>query len=207
MYVPKHFEITEPAVLHRHMERFSFATLVTVHNGLPFASHLPFMIRPDVGECGLLIAHMARANDQWQDFEQGAEALVIFQGQHAYISPSWYRNEPNVPTWNYLTVHAYGVPRIIDDEARIADLLRELVATNEAQFDEPWPMDLSRRYLHGRMRAIVMFEIPIGRLEGKFKLNQNHPTENRAAVVAALSASDDAQQREIAAVMAAMLEG
>src|SRR5947209_17949155 len=98
MYLPKHFEITDRALLFELMQRFSFATLVTAHQGRPMASHLPFLVYPDGGDYATLIAHMARANDQWQEFASGAEALVIFQGDHAYISPSWYTVHPSVPT-------------------------------------------------------------------------------------------------------------
>src|SRR5207302_3988638 len=114
----------------------------TARQGRPVASHLPFLVYPDVDEHGTLVTHLARANDQWQDFASGAEALVIFQGDHAYISPSWYAAHPSVPTWNYMVVHAYGVPRVIADDERIWEILRSLVSKHEAGFDQPWPMDL-----------------------------------------------------------------
>src|SRR5206468_2683175 len=135
---------------------------------------------------GTLLSHMARANDQWQDFARGAEALVIFQGHHTYISPSWYEIHPSVPTWNYMVVHAYGTPRLITDDDRIRAALRELVATHESAFDEPWPMDLPDDYLRKMLRGIVAFEIPITRLEGKFKLSQNRSERDRQLVIAAL---------------------
>jgi predicted FMN-binding regulatory protein PaiB len=112
MYIPQFNHVTDPAILHALMQHFSFATLVTQHEGRPFATHLPFLVEPEHGEQGRLLAHLAKANPQWTDFGPGREALVIFQGPHTYISPSWYETQPSVPTWNYAVVHAYGARRI-----------------------------------------------------------------------------------------------
>lgn len=163
------------------------------------------MIDRGRGEQGTLIAHMARANEQWQDFAAGAEVLVIFQGSHAYISPSWYQTHPNVPTWNYMVVHAYGVPSIVEEARRVETILRNLIARQEGKRDQPWQVDVSDRYFRGLMRGVVAFEIPISRLEGKFKLNQNHPVANREGVIAALSASPHPEVREMANVMRSSL--
>jgi transcriptional regulator len=201
VYIPAHFAVNDQAVLHDLMRRFNFATLVTEQEGRLMATHLPLLLHSDQGEHGTLLGHVARANEQWQDFERGAEALVIFQGDHAYISPSWYETFPAVPTWNYMVVHAYGMPRVIEVEERVRAVLGELVAKHEAGFDEPWPMDLPEEYLRKMMRAIVAFELPIARLEGKFKLSQNQPERNLARVIAMLGASDDPAARELAARM------
>lgn len=197
MYLPKHFEVTDPALLHDLMRRFSFATLVTADGGRPVASHLPFLVYPGPGEAGTLVAHMARANEQWRGFDGSTEALVIFQGDHTYISPSWYEAHPSVPTWNYLVAHAYGIPRVVDDEDRVCAALRALVAEHEAAFDDPWPMDLADDYLGKMVRGIVAFEIPIARLEGKFKLSQNRSPADRARVIAALAESGDPSARGV----------
>jgi transcriptional regulator len=207
MYIPKFNAVSDPAVLHELMRQFSFATLVTTRDGAPFATHLPFLIYPDVGPHGTLIAHMARANVQWHDFERADEALVIFQGAHAYISPSWYAEPVSVPTWNYAVVHAYGVPRIIEDEARVRVLLRALVDQHEGGFEEPWAMDLPEDYLRRQMLAIVAFEIPITRLEGKLKLSQNRSAEDQRRVVEALAASEDANAQAVGALMRERLKG
>ncbi len=201
MYTPADFRVTDRAILHGLMDRFSFAILVTTHDGVPIATHLPFLVYPDDSEHGTLIGHMARANHQWRDFAPGDEALVIFQGPHAYLSPSWYQAHPSVPTWNYAVVHAYGVPRAIDDEARIRDILRALVDKHEAGFDQPWPMDLPDEYLQKMARGIVAFEVPISRLEGKFKLSQNRSARDRVGVIAALAGSGNATDRGVAALM------
>lgn len=204
MYIPNFNAVTDPALLHALMQRFSFATLVTTHEGAPFATHLPFLIYPEVGERGTLVAHMARGNPQWRDFDGSSEALVIFQGPHAYISPSWYAEPVSVPTWNYAVVHAYAVPRIIEDEARVRQVLRALVDEHEAGFVEPWPMDLPEAYLQKQLRAIVAFELPIARLEGKLKLSQNRSSEDQRRVIERLVASPEANAQAVAAMMQAL---
>ncbi len=191
MYLPKSFQIEDLAELHAFMRAFGFATLVTQHAGAPFASHLPFLLDAERGPHGTLLAHMARANPQWRDFTAGGEALVIFQGPHAYISPSWYETHPSVPTWNYAVVHVYGQPRIVEDHATLHHMLETLVDTHEAAFAQPWRMDLPHDYLDKMMRAVVGFEIEITRLEGKFKLSQNRPATDQRHVVDALAASGD----------------
>lgn len=123
MYLPQHFTETEPRVLLNLMRHFSFATMISVHEGRPFASHLPFAVSP---EGNLLTSHIARANPQWNSFAQNEEVLVIFQGDHSYISPTWYEKHPSVPTWNYMTVHAYGRVQIVEEPAVVKSLLHNL---------------------------------------------------------------------------------
>ncbi len=191
MYIPKAFREDDISTLHTFMEIYSFATLVTQHEGLPFATHLPFLLDSERGSNGTLLAHMARANPQWHDLASAQEVLVIFQGPHAYISPSWYEIELSVPTWNYAVVHAYGLPRLIEDQEELYNLLKILIQTHEAQFENPWPFQLSDDYLQKMMRGIVGFEIEITRLEGKFKLSQNRTETERKNVIAALQESTD----------------
>jgi transcriptional regulator len=203
MYIPKFNAVNDPALLHELMRSFSFATLVTTHDGAPFATHLPFMLDDSegAGEHGTLIAHMARGNAQWRDFDGVREALTIFQGAHAYISPSWYEEPVSVPTWNYAVVHAYGVPCVVEDEARVREILHALVDLHEGSFEEPWPMELPDDYLRKMMGAIVAFEIPIARLEGKFKLSQNRSPADRHGVIEHLAASPDPDAQAVAALM------
>jgi transcriptional regulator len=193
MYIPKHFAIAEIAACHQVIVENSFGELVTLDDaGLPFASHLPFLIDPARGASGTLIAHMARANPQWQHFTNGKPALAMFQGPHAYISPAWYAIHPAVPTWNYIAVHAYGAPKIVDAPAAMENILGRLVDANEASNGTTWRMDgLTEQYLGSMMRAIVVFEIPIDRLEGKAKLSQNRGAADQARVAEALAASAD----------------
>jgi transcriptional regulator len=203
MYVPKHFAIAENAACHRLIAEHGFAELVTTDAaGLPFASHLPFLIDPARGPNGTLIAHMARANPQWQHFANSKPALAMFHGPHAYVSPAWYATHPAVPTWNYIAVHAYGVPKIVDAPAAVKDILWRLVDTNEAANGTTWRMGgLSEQYLDGMMRAIVAFEIEIERLEGKAKLSQNRDATDQARVAEALAASGDPSAQATAKAM------
>lgn len=214
MYIPKFNAVTDTALLFDLMRQFSFATLVTSHEGAPFATHLPFLVYPERGPQGTLVAHMARGNAQWRHLaaaeSAGQEALVIFQGAHTYISPSWYvdhvQDRMNVPTWNYMVVHAYGTPRVIEDETRVREELRALVEQHESGFETPWTMDLPEDYLRKQLGAIVAFEMPIARLEGKFKLSQNRSAEDQRRVIERLLASQDANAREVGDVMRQLAE-
>ena len=191
MYIPKAFREDDLNTLHKFMREYSFATLITQHEGVPFATHLPFILDAQRGQNGSLLAHMARANPQWHDFASEQEVLVIFQGPHAYVSPSWYEVELSVPTWNYAVVHAYGIPRLIEESEELYKLLKILIETHEAQFESPWPFQLPDDYLQKMMHGIVGFEIEITRLEGKFKMSQNRTESERENVIAALLESSD----------------
>lgn len=193
MYVPKHFEVRDPAWCHALMRAESFATLVTVgDDGAPFATHIPFLLDADRGPLGTLLGHVARANPQWRGFASGRSALAAFQGPHAYVSPSWYEVHPAVPTWNYVAVHVYGVPVVIEDEVRVRALLGRLVRAHEDSRPRPWRFEsLGDEYVSGMVRGIVAFEIPIDRLEGKAKLSQNRSAADRDHVREELKASGD----------------
>ena len=187
MYVPPPFSVPGKETLIQLLPEASFALLVSVgENGVPTATHLPFSYDADRGEHGTLTAHMARANPHGKLLELG-KALVIFQGPHAYISPSYYATNVNVPTWNYVAVHAYGTPSIVEDKERVRVLLNQLTEDNEKDRAEPWRADmLDQKRLDGLMRGIIAFEIPIDRIEGKAKLGQNKSAEDQAAVEAAI---------------------
>jgi transcriptional regulator len=151
------------------------------------------------GEHGILAGHMARANPQWKSWDGATRVLVIFHGPHSYISPAWYEQQVTVPTWNYVTVHAYGVPSLIHD----ADLLRPMVVglTDRFERDGGWSVERAAPIMDTELQAIVGFEIPIDRLEGKFKLNQNRPEADQRGVVRALEQSSEPDQRAIAELM------
>lgn len=201
MYIPPAFQIDDPGKLAAFMRRHSFATLITHDGKAPFASHVPVLFRPDGGTHGTLVSHLARANPQWRHFESGAEALVIFHGPHSYISPSWYETAPAVPTWNYGVVHASGVPAIFEERERVVGMLREMIATYEAGFEQPWAGDLPEEYLEKMIRGIVAFEIPVTRLEGKFKLGQNRSTADLRGVYEGLTKTGDAESLAVARMM------
>lgn len=197
LYVPPHFRVDDRDALYAFMEQYAFGTLVSSGPAGMHVSHIPFL--PERGDDGAirLLGHVARGNEQWQAIA-GAEHLVaIFQGPHAYISPSWYANHPSVPTWNYSVVHAHGKARLMD-EAELHDLLTRLSATYEAGNPKPWRMSqLPPAYVDSMLQMIVGFEIEVERLEGKFKLSQNRPGEV-ARVIAAL---EGANQPGLASLM------
>lgn len=202
MYIPKHFREDELIVLQKLIQDYSFATLVSVQSdGLPIASQLPFVYETEPGPYGSLKAHMALGNAQWRTFREGREVLVIFQGPHSYISPSWYEVELSVPTWNFATVHAYGCPRIIEDRDELYKHLQTLIATHESQFAEPWPFQLPADYIEKMMKGVVGFEIPIAILEGKFKLSQNRSLRERRQVIEQLHSAGDTTSCEVARFM------
>lgn len=184
MYVPKHFAANDPDWQARHMADHSFATVVSSDgNGVPFASHLPLTFRADQGKKGALRGHMAKPNEQWRHFETGREVLCVFNGPHAYASPSWYANHPAVPTWLYTAVHVYGRPTILDE-----DKTRSLVWEMAAIYDDgdPRAMALSMKQEAGMIAAIVGFDIEISRIEGKAKLSQNKKRADQDGTIAAL---------------------
>jgi transcriptional regulator len=201
MYTPSAYQATDREMLFGLMEQFNFATLVTVSDNAPFATPLPFLLDRNRGEQGTLRAHMARANPQWQQFADGQEVLVIFQGPHAYISPAWYTSEFAVPTWNYTVIHAYGQPRLIDDQETVQQMVEGLVAYHETPRPQPWSFTWTDRYLN-LLKGIVAFEIEITRLEGKAKLSQNRSYEDQLGVVQGLRQSLDPGEQQVATQMA-----
>ena len=201
MYIPDAFRETDRKALHQLMRQNSFATLITINGGAPLASHLPILLDSDRGDYGTLSGHMARANPQWRDFSDGREALAIFQGPHAYVSPSWYETHPSVPTWNYAVIHAYGTARLIDDRSELRKLLQASVQFYESGFEKPWAFELPEKFVEKMMDMIVGFEIPISRIEGKFKLSQNRPPADRRRVERTLGESADPLAKAVAELM------
>ena len=197
MYTPSAFRVESQAKIADFIRRHSFATLVTHDDSGSFASHLPLLYHADGGN-GTLIGHMARANKQWKHFENGGEVLVIFQGPHAYISPTWYESSPNVPTWNYAVVHAYGIPAVVEDPERLSAIIDETVANYEGN-----PLPVPADFRDKLMLAIVGFEIPISRIEAKFKLGQNRQPADLRGIYQALSRSAEEGDRALAALMLA----
>lgn len=201
MYCPESFRVADLDQLHGFIERESFATLVSPSVDGPFASHLPFLLDRSRGPYGCLIGHLARANSQWRT-AAGQTVLAIFQGPHAYVSPSWYEERDAVPTWNYVTVHARGVFTVIEDREQLRSIVRQTVAQYEANRPQPWSADTpDAKFVDKLLEGIVGFEIPIARLDGKWKLSQNHSLSRQQKVQAALKASDDPQARTVAEFM------
>lgn len=203
MYIPPSFAETDLHTLHDLMRTYNFALLVSNGDPAPNASHLPFTLDPDSGEYGTLITHIARANHHWKSLNPDAEVLVIFQGPHSYISPRWYTPPGVVPTWNYATVHAYGKPRLIHDPALLKPIVTALVEHHE---DQSLLSDLEAAFPKNLLHAIVGLEIPITRLEGKFKMSQNRTEVDQRGVIKALEQSRHSDQQAVAAIMQANIE-
>jgi len=206
MYLPASFRVTDLETLWAFMEAESFAALVTVRAGLPFASHVPILLDRHDGPHGALRGHFARANPHPKD-AHGQPTMAIFSGPHAYVSPTWYQTPDTVPTWNFIAVHATGPLEIHDDLGFLRTLLADQVARYEAGSSEPWnlPPDGTAFY-EKLLTQIVGFRLPIAQLEGKWKLNQNHPRERQERVAAALAAQSHLGSQDLAARMRARLE-
>jgi transcriptional regulator len=204
MYIPAAFAETDLAKLDDFIELNSFGLLVSQVEGLPFATHLPFLLERTTGPHGTLLGHMARANPQWRE-AGGQTGLAIFSGPHAYISPTWYEAEQVVPTWNYTAVHAYGRLQIVEDEGALLEIVERSVRVYENAMPRPWSFDGSSAFVKRMLAQIVGFRIEVQKIEGKWKLNQNQPVERRQKVVRALQQRGDENAQAIATVMRAML--
>lgn len=200
MYIPDYFREQDVQVLQEFIEQYNFAVLVTQQKGEMIASHIPFVLDRSGGQYGVLRAHIAKKNEQLAHLRAAGEALVIFQGPHSYISPMWYANQMTVPTWNYAVVHAYGTPRMLN-ERELLELLAGLVQRHEPPPPQGWGFDAEERWIQQMLGQIEGFEIPIARLQGKFKLNQNRTAADRRGVVEALAVSEDSGQRALAELM------
>jgi transcriptional regulator len=201
VYLPAHFTETREDVLIAHMERYDFAVLVTRGAEAPIVSQIPVLLERRDGKL-FLQGHLARPNPQVADFDGDTEALAVFAGPHAYISPNWYEAGPAVPTWNYASVHACGPARRIDDPQWLRAVVQRLSDRHEAREPTPWRMqDLPERYVQGMLKGIVGVELAVARLEGKFKLSQNRPAGERPRIISALDARDDPDSAAVAALM------
>jgi transcriptional regulator len=207
MYQPPHHREDRLDVQHALIHAHPFGTLVTLCGGSIVANSIPFVLDA-VGEFGRLRGHVARANTQWRDSDPDVQALVIFQGVERYITPSWYATKREsgkvVPTWNYVTVHAWGRMRAIEDRGWLGDQIAALTRQSEAGREEPWAVsDAPAPYIESQLKGIVGIEIPISRIEGKWKVNQNRPEADRAGVVEGLLAEGDEQMAALVAAKGA----
>ncbi|MBH3382931.1 FMN-binding negative transcriptional regulator [Pseudomonas juntendi] len=206
MYNSKPHQEHDLARLQRHMLDTRLAVLVSHGEQGLLATHLPVLLDPAEGEFGTVYAHLARANRQWQDLAQGTEALLVFPGADAYVSPGYYPSKADnpkvVPTWNYLAVHAYGVPDVIHDAEPLLAIVSRLTDRHEHGRSEPWQVsDAPADYIDGMLRAIVGIRLPIQRLQGARKLSQNRAEQDIAGVRESLSASPDHLDNQLAAHM------
>ena len=196
MYNPPHFQEERPEVLHQLIREHSLAALVTLGPTGLIANHVPLILYPDAGPLGTLRGHLSRMNPQWRDSLSDTPALAIFQGPSAYITPSWYPSKDAggkvVPTYNYMVVHAHGPLQTYDDPRLLERNVRALTELHESRFAQPWSVDdAPADYVQGLLKGIVGIEIPIARLEGKWKLSQNRPPEDRQGAVDGLRQAGD----------------
>jgi transcriptional regulator len=201
MYVPGAFEEKDLPKIHAFIRENSFGLLLSHDGKAIVGTHLPFVLKEKNGTRGELVSHMAKANPQWKVMK-GREGMVVFQGPHAYVSPGWYEAKEVVPTWNYVAVHAYGLFHPVMDHDETMRILREMTDTYEASSPKPWKMGSQPVDFLGKMaEGVTAFKIEISRLEGKWKLSQNHPKERREKVIRALESRGDAHSGEIARYM------
>lgn len=207
MYVPSHFREDDLTVLHEQIRRSRLATLVSHGADGVQASHVPMLLDAGAGPYGTLVCHLARANPHWRSLGED-EVLVVFRGEDAYVSPSWYTAKREagtvVPTWNYVAVHAWGVPRVIEDEDELRAIVSRLADVHEAKQPRPWSVaDAPQQYITAMLRGIVGIAIPIARIQGKWKLDQDETDVDLRGAVDGLRASGDPRDRATADAMEA----
>jgi transcriptional regulator len=206
MYQPDHYRVDDLPQLHALMRARPFATLVSSGSLGLYATHLPTVLKDDVANDapnGVIECHLSRANPHWKDLAAGGEALMIFQGPDAYVTPNWYPSKAEhgkvVPTWNYAVVHAYGRPEVMQDMDWLRRHVGELSAQQEAGEARPWAVsDAPDRYVEVMLRGIVGFRFVVTRLEGKWKMSQNREMQDRAGVVSGLGRRGEGDDRAVA---------
>jgi transcriptional regulator len=202
MYIPPAFKDDDIDHIRAIIRDARLATLVTATADGPVATPMPLFLDASEGENGVLYGHLARANPQWRLPPLG-EALAIFNGPEAYVTPSWYATKQEtgkvVPTWNYVAVHAYGPVEFFEEAERLLDVVTRLTSKHEGARAKPWAVaDAPADFIAAQLRGIVGVRIPVTRFEGKRKMSQNRPEADRAGVAAGLSASESPQDREVA---------
>jgi len=207
MYQVAAFREERIDVMHALIRMYPLASLVTIADGVLEANHLPLLVDPEPAPYGTLRGHVARANPLWRQPHKDSEVLAIFQGPQAYVTPSWYPSKREtgevVPTWNYAVVHACGPLVVHDDRKWVRDLVSQLTAQQEAARAQPWGInDAPSEYIDRMLAAIVGIEIPLTRLEGKWKVSQNRLDADRAGVIAGLGDNADPQAQSMAALVA-----
>ncbi len=200
MHIPKYFEVTDPTIMEQFIKENSFATIVSSGSPYPVATHIPVELETNAAGEKVLWGHVSRANAQWEVFAANPEVLVIFFSPiHSYISSSWYE-QPNVPTWNYMSVHVYGKARIIEGEA-LRESLRRLVHKYEQHSENPVSLDTLPESVQKQINGLVGFEIRPERMEAAFKLSQNRKPEDYENIIRELRATGQVNARLMADVM------
>jgi len=198
MYIPKINLETDRHEIVAFMKQFSFATIITAKDNLPSGTHLPFLVSVKDDHI-VLSSHFARANPHWKEIENN-KVLVIFSGPHAYISPKNYEKELSVPTWNYISVHAYGQGKLITETTKTFDVLEAIIDNYERSYRQQWE-NLPEDYQLKMLKGIVAFEIVVTDLQAKKKLSQNRTDTERQKIIDALTNSNDTNEQLIADYM------
>ncbi len=191
MYTPKYHALTNVAAMRAHIAEYPLGAWVCMAQSQLMANHIPFVLDVQHGAHGRLLGHVSRANPVWRQLADGAPSVVMFMGPHAYITPSWYpgKNQHGkvVPTWNYVTVHAHGMARAIEDTEWILDVINRLTDAQESRRDTPWRVsDAPAAYIDQMLKAVVGIEIKIERLEGRLKVSQDEDKQDRLGAVEGL---------------------
>jgi transcriptional regulator len=209
MYLPPLFREDRLDVQHELIRRHPLGLLVTAGASGLLANPIPFLVESDGSELGMLQAHLARANPQWRELANVEECLVVFQGPEAYVTPSWYATKREtgkvVPTWNYAIVQVWGRPRVIEDAAWLRGQIDALTRSQEEPLAEPWQVsDAPETFIAAQAKGIVGLEIPIDRIEGKWKVSQNRPETDRVGVVAGFHEQGEAAMAALVAERAGL---
>jgi transcriptional regulator len=206
MYIPRHNLEKRVSVMHALMVAQPLGTLVTLGASGLFASHIPLVLEDDGSPFGVLRGHISRANPQWRDFSPTVDALAMFAGQQHYISPNWYpgtkEHGREVPTWNYVVVHAYGPLKVIEDQEWLLTNVEKLTNLHEAGSPVPWKVsDAPEDFIRSQLKGIVGLELPIQRLEGKWKVSQNRTETERKGVIDGLAKLNTHESRAMRALL------
>lgn len=197
MYIPKYFLLKDESFINEIIETYSFATLISQHNGELYGTHMPLIW--DASE-RVLYGHFSKKNEQWRDIEH-QRVLVIFQGPHCYISSTWYETDRAVSTWNYVVVHLYGKVKRMTDQREIYKSLNQLTTKYEGKGSSNELSKIDSKYLEAMMKEIVPFKINVETVQAKAKLSQNHPKERQKKIIEKLEKSEDKNKQLISAFM------
>lgn len=204
MYIPNHNKEDNPEKILSFIKTYPFAALITDDNGKPIATHLPFIVEK-TGDHLMLTAHLAKANPHWKLFSAGKQSLVIFSEPHAYVSTNNYEEDDNVPTWNYVAVHVYGKPVILESDEQKIKVLVELIQQSESEYITQFNA-LDEKYKYGLLNEIVAFQFLAEKIEAKFKLSQNRTVQEQKNVIHSFEQHESTLNQEIARMMKENLE-
>lgn len=212
MYTPKYHALTDIGVMNAHIAEHPLGAWVCTAQNQLIANHIPFVLDTTCSDPGRLLGHVSRANGVWRELANGAPSVVMFMGPHAYITPGWYPGKRQhgkvVPTWNYVTVHAHGIARAIEDTAWILDVINRLTDAQEAGRSQSWKVsDAPSAYIEKMLDAVVGIEIMIERLEGRLKVSQDEDEQDRLGTVEGLQHSTDASAHVLAGLVLGGLGG